>query len=406
MTGATKLRAWIVGTVAGLVILLVCEMVFAVIARAQPLSVPPVPSDCPSGSFNRWSAGAWHCEPGGGGGAAVCIPDGAVKATCASGGCAIYKEDCTTLATPGSTTSGLQEAFTYAWVTNKLPFRVRGSGTLTFANVTLNIPAQLGLPFDCWGPRFQFNNTAQDGMVFDTQVKSIWDMWGCRISYSGTGRAVLQQPRTFLPYIPSQGPTPWTADVRFNFGVIEATGGTPEALFAIDVRQVLGTLPSGFDSAEFAANKVSISALEGNGFSTFNFRAYPALGPLQVIGQNFFDLGYVQWATLDEIYIGDWQGSTYVGVGTNHYTAHLAHWSPVVGSRAIVSNGYQERWQLSSLNNYSGTTVGSAVYWGPQAQGNRIITTQLIGWTQPSDPVPQMVAWPNVICGYSAAAAC
>jgi hypothetical protein len=344
--------------------------------------------------------------------------DGKLELRYVSGAWEVSKPDGSILSTAGTTTCGLNEAFAYAYPLG-LPVTMYGQGSsnkCVIVNATIQVPAQRYTSFHCFGCHFFFDNQSQDGIVFDTQMFSSWINEGA-IQYSGTGIAVRFKPTTGLYYASTVPSAPWNVDQIFEIGhiaAVECVVGTmpncsrlgldPQALMAVDLNSTCGT--NQFTSSAFVLNRVRVNGMEGWTKPNQLFWYKSPACQYSTGGENWFDFGLLQSAKVVEIVIGFVNNNAYDNVlGTNEYRANIAH-AMGSGTYAIFSNTIQDRFYLTSMNAY-GPATNELVVWWNAASGNRIITQQAFGYSSAiATQIGSTPAWPNVICGYSAATAC
>jgi len=327
----------------------------------------------------------------------------------------VFKETGVVLPTPGTTTCGVNEALAYAYPLG-LPVTVFGQGVANKCNIvnsTVIVPPQRFTPFHCFGCHWFFDNQGQDGVVFDTQMFSSWKFEGA-IEYSGTGAAVKFKPTAGLYYASVAMAAPWSVEQIYDLGhlaMIECVVGTlpnctrlglnSTALLKIDLDTTCGV--DQFHSSSFVLNKVNVNGMEGWNKANQLFWYQSPSCQYSTGGENWFNFGLMQSGQQIEILIGFIPNNPLdANLGTNEYRANIAHANGT--TFAIFSNTIQDRFHLTSMNAY-GPVVPFMVWWGPNAYGNRIITQQSFGWTVMTQSTGTP-AWPNVICGYSAATAC
>lgn len=169
--------------------------------------------------------------------------------------------------TTGTTTAGLQEAIDYA-TTNGFNLRAIGGGTSRTAdfgimNCTTGVvfPALRDMKVSMEGVHIAFSAAVTGtGISFDSCMQLDFSLVG-EVTYQGTGAAVQLKPTNAIPV---DTMTVCTGS-RFYIGGVATTGGTPAALFNVDVSNgsVLG---NSFEIGELVGSgAVGSSALAATG---------------------------------------------------------------------------------------------------------------------------------------------
>lgn len=381
-------------------------------ALAQGVSVPqpspgtvqvsPVPSVvCPSGQVNKWNGTDWStCVAVGGGGPVtgfVGAPGMVNVYWDTSSGAWVAADSTGAVFCTSSPTSCMQEAINSA-IAGGLRYTIWGSRPITITNATLQLPAQSGTPFVCIPScKIRINNGAQDGINIDTMQHTAFLNAGGQIEYSGSGRGVVIQPRTVV------AGTIWLIDTDFQFGTISGTGGTPQALLAVDVTQVC--VPGNwYHTSSFGPNKITVN-IEANNVAMFGYRVYSPTCAQQAAAQNTVHI-VAEGAVNSEMYIGTYNGAPHdANIGSNNYFGQPTHTATAAGTYMMISDATNDRFYLTSANNNT-NGLPFTVYWGTNASNNKIMTGQSWGWSTAPGVNAGSPAIPNVICGYSASTAC
>lgn len=313
--------------------------------------------------------------------------------------------------TTGSSPYRIQDALDYSRA-NSLSLDIFGRGPafpFTYTNTTLTMPKQDKLAFRAHDSHFAFSNGAQDGIVFDTQLRSIWDNSSGSITYNGTGKGVVFRPQSAMFYSSGAATSPWSADMVFDLGFVQAVdgGSSPAALVCEDVTAVVGT--DGYTASQFINNLVRYNALQGwNKPNVCLWIMSPTSG-FQNGGQNHFaGSGLIQGAANVEICTGSSSNNPLDGgIGTNEFSGPaIAHVKDGSGTFAILANAKQDKFRFNSIAAYTSgaNRPSNLVYWGPNGSGIDIDVKQAFGWTSAIDHYGGSVpSWPNKIHGYDSA---
>ena len=314
----------------------------------------------------------------------------------------VYQRETGIVITAASSTCQLQEALTYAYAKN-LSVIYYGQGNANPCNVTntsVTVPAQWNNSFYGYGLYFNFSNTGQSGIVFDTQRYGSWNCSGCTINYSGTGVAVNFSP-THAPSgaACTAGSTNcWAIDYIYDLGTIFATGSAPGALILEDVTQ--GNGASQLLSSTFANNTIRAAALECQGFSSTGIRILTPSNTFQAGGENQYFFGNIEGCTTTEINIGSSGGSANdVNIGTNVFYGNVAHTISTASTFAIEEDASSDIFYLTSANCYNASTGQANIFWGVNATNNIIQTKQAIGCNSVEAGTTQTFAMNNWLPG-------
>lgn len=303
------------------------------------------------------------------------MTEGIVSVRWISGAWAIIKEDGTPLPASGSVANILQTAIDYA-AAGGWPLRLVSSRGRPFEidHATITFPTSYGNMVDaraCW---FVFNNGAEPGLIFDTQAFGKFDLGGGQVRYSGTGPAVMMQPKT--SYVLGLGLVViWSQGHHYDLGTILAVGGTPSDALLIDPTQRVDENPDQRLTSGFVCNYVRFCA-EGWGQGQHGLRYLTPVHANQTGGENTFDFRDIEGFTVQQAKIGTTQGSLNDNLGTNIYRGNIAG-GPGGGIETFAS---WDQWHLHSANIYGAPNANAdyTVKFRPGARGNVLTTKQII----------------------------
>jgi len=379
-------------------------------ALAQTAMVPVPPSLCNgTNQALQWGPSGWSCATisGGGGGSGTPAQPGlpGIVNIFWNGTAYIAQYNSTTICS-SSPTSCMQEGINYA-VSNGYYYAVIGAGPanpLTITNATLTIPATVTTPFICT-PSCYFQITqigasaALPGIVIDTMQHAGFANKHGVINYSGNGAAVVIQPQTTVTG--TDGQTVFTLDNDFEFGTIQAMGGTPTALLVADPTKVC---TSQYISSSIGPNFIS-AKIESNLKAIMGFQVLSPSCQWQVFGQNTINL-ISECASNSEIYLGTWSGSANdINIGANNFFGQATHCQNNANTYVMIDDGESNRFYMTSFDlNVAG--LGYAVYFGPRAYNEHLEAGQSFGWSIAPFFNAGSPSIPNVMCGYSAGTMC